>query len=68
MQPPKRATAVCVIRVARQSSGPLITMRINYDIATVPTDTMLSTSEIGEALVAMREFLERASGEQLACH
>ena len=68
MQPPERATAVCVIRVARQSSGPLITIRINYDIATVPTDTLSSTSDIGAALVAVREFLEHASGEQLACH
>jgi hypothetical protein len=66
VQRPERTAAVCVIRIERQSSGPLITIRINYNIAGVSTDAVQTESDVGSALVAVREFLEHASGEQLA--
>lgn len=66
MQKSERTTAVCVIRVERQPTGPLITLRINYDIARRSTDALRTTNDVDEALVAVREFLEHSTGEQLA--
>jgi hypothetical protein len=65
MRRSERTTAVCVIRVERQSTGPLITLRVNYDIVRHSTDAPRITTDVEEALVAVREFLEHATGEQL---
>jgi hypothetical protein len=52
-----------VIRIERQASRPLITIRVNYDIARFSIDALQNVPDVGAALVAVRKFLEHASGE-----
>jgi len=59
-------TAVCVVRIERQPTRPLITIRINYDITRVSTDAVRVMADAEAALEAVRDFLEHASGERVA--
>ncbi len=66
MQRTEPTTAVCVIRIERQPTRPLITIRINYDITRVSTDAVRVMSDAESALDTVRDFLEHASGANVA--
>ena len=59
MDTPRRSeTAVCVLRVERQSSGVLITVTITRDITTGQTDPPIRYSAASNAADGIAAFLE----------
>jgi hypothetical protein len=57
------ATAVCILRMERQGSGLLISLRQTSDIRRTSGELERSFADIDQALGAIREFMETFGGE-----
>ena len=55
----ERAPGVCVIRVQTQASALLITVVQTPDITSRDDETTASYTEVGDAVEAIRRFLDR---------
>ena len=50
-------TGVCLVRIERQGSGVLITLRTNDDIRQLSTERVDTVADVGAAVQMVREFL-----------
>jgi hypothetical protein len=50
-------TGVCLVRIERQGSGVLITLRTNDDIRQLSTERVDTVADVGAAVQLVREFL-----------
>jgi hypothetical protein len=57
MEATASTTGVCIIRVERDGLRPLITVRVNPDIATVAGEMSYRLADADRALCLVREFL-----------
>jgi hypothetical protein len=55
MRPPR--TGVCVVRIERQRSGILITLRTNADLAKLPVEQVIVVADVEAAVATVRRFL-----------
>lgn len=50
-------TGVCLVRIERQRSGVLITLRTNADVAQLSAERVTVLADVEAAVAAVRQFL-----------
>jgi hypothetical protein len=57
---------ICLVRIERQGSGVLITLRTNDDIEQVSTERVRTVADVAAAVQIVREFLDAYAGRSQA--